>query len=68
MPGELEFMEVAATIKDKIKGSDIKTFIAIGDGSLDLAKQIIDQVDKVKLVIYGQAFSPSKIGKSVITP
>jgi len=32
----------------------------MGDGTLDLAKQILREVPKIKLVIYGRAFGSSK--------
>lgn len=37
--------------------SHIKTFIAIGDANLELAKEIIDEVPQIKLVIYGSGLS-----------
>lgn len=40
----------------KKNNNDIKTFIAIGDGNLDTAKDIID-VAGVQLVIYGAGLS-----------
>jgi len=40
--------------------SSINTFIAIGDGSLETAKAILDSVPKVKLVLYGMGFGNSK--------
>ncbi len=62
MPGELEFSDVAESIK-KIteEAQDIKTFIAVGDGNLAISKDIIDRAPKVKLVIYGAGFSNTNI-------
>lgn len=36
--------------------NEISTFIAIGDGSFDAAKEILDTIPQVKLVIYGTGY------------
>lgn len=62
LPGKLEFADVATKIKEAVDSNkaNIKTFIAVGDGSLEQAQQIIDTVPQVKLVIYGAGFSTTK--------
>ncbi len=36
--------------------NDISTFIAIGDGSFHTAKEILDTIPEVKVVIYGNGY------------
>jgi hypothetical protein len=61
-PGKLKFTEVVPTLKQKIINDTkkYKTYVAVGDGSYALAKQILEAIPEIKLVIYGRAFGSSK--------
>jgi len=63
-PGALEFSEIVLGLEksiDDLKKSGIQFIIALGDGSLETARSIIDAYAEVKVVIYGRGFGSSKI-------
>ncbi len=62
-PGQLQFSEIIPSLQQIASNSPYsryKSLIAIGDGSLDIAKEILEKIPKVKLVIYGRSFGTSK--------
>ncbi|CAL8095142.1 unnamed protein product [Orchesella dallaii] len=62
LPGKLKFSPIVTAVQAAVNQNigEIKTFIAIGDGNLETAKQILDNVPQVKLVLYGMGFGNSK--------
>ncbi|ODM94027.1 Protein 5NUC [Orchesella cincta] len=62
LPGKLKFEEIVGSVRNVVRQNSekTKTFIAIGDGTLEIAKQILDGVPEVKLVLYGMGFGTSK--------
>ncbi len=69
MPGELEFSDIAASIKKITEEAhtkdDINTFIAVGDGTLEISQAIIEEAPMVKLVVYGAGFSNTNKGMHI---
>jgi len=58
----LTFTDVISSLRSTIEDdpTNYLTYIAMGDGTLDLAKDILANIPKIKLVIYGRGFGSPK--------
>ena len=50
-PGTLSFEDPASALQRAVSNSKYKAFIAVGSGSLEIAKDILSKADKIKLVV-----------------